>query len=735
MVNDGSNTAAYTLDEPLIEFGFAIESRDLEKAANILDPLDMNPETEANWKTLAKIALEEQNIYVAEHCYAALGDISKAAFLRKINKIIKAYETQSGNKDGINFFKVQAQLSMLDKQFHRAEAILLDHNEIEEAMEMYQELHKWDESIKIAEKKNHPDVKELKENYYNWLIQSNQDGKAGEIKENEGDFLQAINLYLKGGLPAKAANVVFNYNMSYPQDILEKIANQLSQSGMFEKAGEFYEQMEMLQRALDCYCKGNAFNKAVELAKKAEPRFVVTLEEKWGDWLCAQKQTENAINHYIEANAVQKAIEAAIQSRQWSKAVQLISGQPAEISRPFFKQIAKHYAEIRQTDLAEKYFIKAGLPIDAFEMYVKANKWDLALKVAKDNLSENDIVNLYVKQGQKLEEQNLYKDAERLYLTVDEPDLAINMYKKAQQYDHMIRLVSKFRPDLLKDTHLNIAQKLENEGNLKGAEGHYILSGAWRGAVEMYKTHNLWEQAIAVCKANGTDKETCELAKKWAESLGPESGMKMLLKMNLVDAVIEYMMDRNEFDEAFKMANGNAKHKTADVHLKYALYLEDERRYKEAEENFIKAGKPSEAINMYEHQSDFHSALQVARQYEPQSVGTILMSQGKFFLERGDFSKAENCFISAKKPEIAIKMYTDSGNYPEALRVAKKHAPHYVNEISNNYEKSQGVNMSGEEILSSAKVWEEQRDYSRAINTYLEIKKEHFANQDILVIF
>jgi intraflagellar transport protein 172 len=36
-----------------------------------------------------------------------------------------------------------------------------------------------------------------------------------EVKENEGDFIGAINLYLKGGLPARAANVVFNYNISY----------------------------------------------------------------------------------------------------------------------------------------------------------------------------------------------------------------------------------------------------------------------------------------------------------------------------------------------------------------------------------------------------------------------------------------------------------------------------------------------------------------------------------------
>jgi len=60
---------------------------------------------------------------------------------------------------------VQAKLAMLDKQFSRAEALLLDNNEVEEAMVMYQELHKWSESIKVAEKKNHPDVKELKANY------------------------------------------------------------------------------------------------------------------------------------------------------------------------------------------------------------------------------------------------------------------------------------------------------------------------------------------------------------------------------------------------------------------------------------------------------------------------------------------------------------------------------------------------------------------------------------------
>jgi len=75
----------------------------------------------------------------------------------------------------------------------------------------------------------------------------------------------------------------------------------------------------------------------------------------------------------------------------------------------------------------------------------------------------------------------------------------------------------------------------------------------------------------------------------------------------------------------------------------------------------------------------------VARQYDPNSVSGILMNQAKMFIERREYNKAENCFITAKKPELAIKMYTDLGSFPEALRVAKKHAPHLVNEINNKY--------------------------------------------------
>lgn len=43
-------------------------------------------------------------------------------------------------------------------------------------------------------------------------------------------------------------------------------------------------------------------------------------------------------------------------------------------------------------------------------------------------------------------------------MTVEEPDLAISMFKKHKLYDDMIRLVGKHHPDLLSDTHLHLGK-------------------------------------------------------------------------------------------------------------------------------------------------------------------------------------------------------------------------------------------------------------------------------------
>lgn len=110
----------------------------------------------------------------------------------------------------------------------------------------------------------------------------------------------------------------------------------------------------------------------------------------------------------------------------------------------------------------------------------------------------------------------------------------------------MIRLVGKYRRDLLRDTHLHLAQQLQHEGNLKQSEHHYVESGAWHGAVDMQRSHTLWDEALRVVKSHGTSKEVSEVAKKWASSLGHEKGSRLLQKLGLIEAAIDFEADQSE---------------------------------------------------------------------------------------------------------------------------------------------------------------------------------------------
>lgn len=83
---------------------------------------------------------------------------------------------------------VRAKLAIFEKQFKLAESIYLEQGQIDEAMEMYQEVHKWDESLAIAEAKRHPELENLRTYYLQYLMKSGQEEKAGEVTLNKFSF-------------------------------------------------------------------------------------------------------------------------------------------------------------------------------------------------------------------------------------------------------------------------------------------------------------------------------------------------------------------------------------------------------------------------------------------------------------------------------------------------------------------------------------------------------------------
>ena len=56
-------------------------------------------------------------------------------------------------------------------------------------------------------------------NYYTWLIDTGQEGQAAALKEKEGDIQLAVQLYLKGGLAGRAAQLVQRSDGVFARDI------------------------------------------------------------------------------------------------------------------------------------------------------------------------------------------------------------------------------------------------------------------------------------------------------------------------------------------------------------------------------------------------------------------------------------------------------------------------------------------------------------------------------------
>eukprot|EP00928_Gymnodinium_smaydae_P061483 TRINITY_DN45540_c0_g1_i1.p1 TRINITY_DN45540_c0_g1~~TRINITY_DN45540_c0_g1_i1.p1 ORF type:complete len:1813 (+),score=398.59 TRINITY_DN45540_c0_g1_i1:155-5440(+) len=743
IVDEGVNMVEYELDEGLISFGSCLDRQQYAKAVDLLEELPLTPETEAMWRSLADASMENYNLPVAERCYAVLGDVAKSRYLHKVNRLIYDHAKENPD-DNQPYYLAQAKMAMLSKQFQRAEAILLDHNELDEALQMYQELHKYDESIKLAERKQHPKLMNLKNFYLQWLLTTQQEEKAGALQEAEGDYTRAIELYLRGGMAAKAAAVVQRHNGNYSQELLQKIVGGLQTSGMHDRAGELYERMGLLNPAMDAYRKGHAYRQAIELAKHAQPALVVQLEEEWGDWLVAQRQVDAAINHYIEAGCSTKAIDAAMSARQWHKAEQLLdqafAGQDPSFAFPFYEKLATHYATSRHFDQAERAFVKSEKADRAVQMYVDVGQYEKAHKVAKQHMSPNERTELYIRLATTLESNGKMNDAEQLYLSVNEFDLAINMYKKREEYEQMLRLVSKYRKELLNDTYKHIAEQYELKGNLKKAEHYYVEAQMWTSAMSMYRQLEHWEDAKRVAKVHGGkaafEKVVLAQAHATFKEHGAEAGAKLLAKHGLIEIAIDYAVEHSNFQHAFELATHSAKHKLPDIHLKKALALEDDEQFKLAEDEFIKAGKPKEAIDMYIHQRDWVSAMRIAETYDRDGASDVMVHHAKDLVDQGNLQAAENLFIQAGKPELAVQAYSLKRMVNEAVRVCKKHCPQMLSDVVDSYGDGSGGNAGPaqtlEEILDAAKIYEETGNYSRAIDMYLSVSETHTNNPDRL---
>lgn len=165
------------------------------------------------------------------------------------------------------------------------------------------------------------------------------------------------------------------------------------------------------------------------------------------------------------------------------------------------------------------------------------------IKIATNYLTKQEVTELYSDQARLLEQQGRYKEAEKLYITISEPNQAIQMYKRIKNYDQMVRLIKEYHPDAVSETYVHLAKEFEAMNNLKQAETYFVLGSDWKSAVNMYRRADNWEEAYKVAKNNGGPAAGKQVAYVWAKTLGGDSAIKLLNKLGLLEASIDFAIE------------------------------------------------------------------------------------------------------------------------------------------------------------------------------------------------
>lgn len=730
---EGATDHVYPLDEGLVEFGTALNDGDFGRAVTYLESLGDKPAAKAMWHNLANIALIQQNLRVAQRCFAALGNASKTYYLYETIKVGERYEESTGQPE-IQCPEVRARLALLAGDLRAAERIYVDQGDLDAALQMYIKLRRWDDAIKLAERRGYPGLYDLKEKQMTYLLATNQEEKAGEVLEERGERDKALTLYMKANKPGRAAKLALKTpSLIQNEDLVSRIISLLVRSELYELAGDLAQKTNQLDTAMKFYKKGNSYSRAIEIARVVSPDEVTVLEEEWGDHLVQKRQLDASISHYIEAGSTIKALDAAMGAKQYRKAVQIVKVlDDSEEIKKYGAELAEHLSSAGDVETAEELLIRAEMYNEAIEMLNKHNKWEKSFDIAEQYLEKDELSELFMDVALKLEQEKKYRDAEKVYLTTGQPDLAINMYKNLEMYDAMIRLVERYHKEHLENTHLQLARQLEEKGRLKNAEVHFIAAGDWKSAVHAYCSAGKWEDAYRVAKQKGSEGASTQVAYMWAKSLPVEGAARLLTKMGLVDNSITFACDSGHFEFALDLCKATGK--TPDeVHLKIALALEDEGKFEEAEAEFILANKPREAIMMHVHGGDWKAAIKIAEKFVPDAVNEVLVNQANAALEARNYHEYETLLIRAERTDLIINHYKEYSMWNEAIRIADEYMPQEVPELKRMQIRSNRGSASGDSrsLLQQASDYARNEDFKRAAECLLMINLTNAEEQSV----
>lgn len=99
---------------------------------------------------------------------------------------------------------------------------------------MYKSLRRWDDAIKLAERRGHSGLQDLRDEQMAYLLRTGQEEQAGQVLEERGEPDKAMTLYMKARKTSKAARLALKMpHLMQDESLMERVLTALVNSGNY----------------------------------------------------------------------------------------------------------------------------------------------------------------------------------------------------------------------------------------------------------------------------------------------------------------------------------------------------------------------------------------------------------------------------------------------------------------------------------------------------------------------
>ena len=680
-----------------------------DKVSRELDNYDFGDDGQNKkaWKTspllFARMSQLKGDYQQAEDYFLKLNEIDKIidmyVTVKKYDQAVRVAQNAGNINKAVELENKQLSFLKQTGQEAKAAEFLNNNGQSSDALSLLMEAGLYARAAKLI--LNEPSLLSSREKVAIKLAQSDEFELAGQLYESAGDTDYALRLYRKGNVFNRAVDLA---RIEKPHEVImierEWAEYLLSKRQADAAILHFIEAGDNI-RALEASIIAHQYNKASELlySFKVDEKMISqirpALDTLAGHFLNTG-EPEKAAELYIQVKNIPQAVEALISATRYTEAYELLGGSSDENAKISFIEKAEKEVEEGNYKEAEKIFLAAESADKAITTYHKLGRTADCVRLAKiyypDRLGE-----IYGSLAARAQENEQFKEAETLWIAAAregyEQAIAccIDMYMGAasisedySMYEQAIRIAEQYNgPEEVQEVAYQWSKSCVNVQN-----NNQILSATGVKIIEM-KSSPEWmiERALSgSAEENGEHGKDPHQNKNKGQKMAitDQEFARVLVKHFNMQDKLQHFRNANFYGNANSAlrggpGSGNPQQLNNGNNNDHEL----DSRDKEAEEYYLKNGRPQDAIAHYmkkENDTAFHRAIEIARENEDEVLyeETVRAVSNYYDIEGNDVNKAIQVYVDNGFIRQGIKICMEKDLKSRALKLAEEHIPQLI---------------------------------------------------------